>query len=356
MGVTIIAEAGVNHDGKLEQALALVDAAAAAGADVVKFQTFRAAEIAAIDAPKAEYQKRTTGTGESQFEMLRRLELPEEAHHVLRCRCIEQGIEFLSTPFDLPSLRFLTRDLGLPRLKLPSGEVTNAPLLHAAAATGIPIILSTGMCTLTDVEAALGVLAHGYLGWNDPSPAAFAAAFSTAEGQAALVANVTLLHCTTEYPAPPAEINLRAMSTLSRTFGLAVGFSDHTEGIEAAVAATALGAVVIEKHMTLDRSLPGPDHKASLEPAMLSQMVRSIRTVEIMLGDAEKRPTAAESRNMVVARKSLVAIRAIAAGDFFTEANLGVKRPGDGLSPARYWDLLGRSACRSYEPGERIEP
>ncbi|CAA7622610.1 N,N'-diacetyllegionaminic acid synthase [Magnetospirillum sp. LM-5] len=356
MAVTIIAEAGVNHDGKLEQALALVDAAAEAGADIVKFQTFRATEIAAIDAPKADYQKRTTGTVESQFEMLRRLELSDEAHHVLRRRCAERGIEFLSTPFDLPSLRFLTQELRLPRLKLPSGEITNAPLLHAAAATGVPVILSTGMCTLADVEDALGVLAHGYLGLGDPSSSAFAAAFASAAGRAALAANVTLLHCTTEYPAPPAEVNLRAMGTLSRAFGLPVGFSDHTEGLEAAVAATALGAVVIEKHMTLDRSLPGPDHKASLEPAALAQMVRSIRAVETMLGEADKRPTATESRNMMVARKSLVATGDIAAGDPFTMANLGVKRPGDGLSPARYWDLLGRPAGRAYRAGERIEP
>ena len=355
MSVTIIAEAGVNHNGDLDRAIALVDAAAACGADIVKFQTFRATEIAAADAPKAGYQARTTGDGESQLDMLRRLELSETAHRVLVARCAEKGIGFLSTPFDLPSLDLLTNSLGLTCIKLPSGEITNAPLLHAAARTGCSIILSTGMCTLADVENALAVLAHGY-GDGTPSSAAFAKAWADPQRRGALSGKVTLLHCTTEYPAPIDQINLRAMSTMAAAFGLPVGFSDHTQGIAAALAAVALGAVVVEKHFTLDRTLPGPDHAASLEPAELSELVSGIRNVECALGSPAKGPTPAETANMRVARKSLVALAPVAAGEAWTPANLGAKRPGDGLSPMSYWDMLDRQANRAYVPGERVLP
>jgi N-acetylneuraminate synthase len=353
MSVTIIAEAGVNHNGDLDRAVALVDAAAACGADLVKFQTFRATEIVTADAPKAGYQTRTTGDGESQLDMLRRLELSETAHRVLVTRCAEKGIGFLSTPFDLPSLDLLTNSLGLTSIKLPSGEITNAPLLHAAARTGCSIILSTGMCTLADVENALAVLAHGY-GDGAPSSAAIARAWADPQRRSALSGKVTLLHCTTEYPAPIDQVNLRAMSTMAAAFGLPVGFSDHTQGSAAALAAIALGAVVVEKHFTLDRTLPGPDHTASLEPTELSELVNGIRSVERALGSPAKGPTPSETANMRVARKSLVALAPVAAGEAWTPANLGAKRPGDGLSPMSYWDMLDRPANRAYTPGERV--
>lgn len=356
MSVLIIAEAGVNHNGDLDRALALVDAAAEAGADVVKFQTFRAAAIASSKAPKAHYQTETTGESESQLDMLRRLELDENAHRRLLARCAERGIEFLSTPFDLQSLDLLVGGLGLKTLKIPSGEVTNAPLLLAAARSGCRLIASTGMCTLDEVSDMLGILAFGMTqpASVKPSAAAFGDAFASTAGQTALRRNVTLLHCTTEYPAPLNETNLHAMATLERAFGLPVGFSDHTQGITAAIAAAALGAVVVEKHFTLDKSLPGPDHRASLDPIELTRMVRAIRETSLALGSGDKQPSASEQRNKVVARKSLVALGAIDKGAVFTERNLGVKRPGNGLSPLLYWDWLGQVADRDYDDGDLI--
>lgn len=355
MGVTIIAEAGVNHDGALDRALSLVNVAAEAGADIVKFQTFRAAELAAPSADKAEYQRRTTDAQESQLAMLRRLELDEEAHRVLLARCAEKGVGFLSTPFDLPSLRFLLDGLGQRTIKVSSGDLTNGPLLLEIARSGAAIILSTGMGSLPDIEEALRLLAFGCVDPSGvPGPAGIAAAWESAAGRKALAERVTLLHCTTEYPAPLSEVNLRAMPVLAQHFGLPVGYSDHTEGTDIAVAAVALGARVIEKHFTLDRNLPGPDHKASLEPAELACMVRGIRAVEAALGDGLKAPTASERKNMPIARKSLVALAGISAGETLTEQNLGAKRPGSGISPMEYWNWLGRPADRAYAAGEVI--
>ena len=357
MAVYVIAEAGVNHNGELGMALELVEAAAAAGADAVKFQTFKAEHVISSAAPKAAYQQRTTDASESQLDMVRKLELDAEAHRTLVEHCQARDIDFLSTPFDLPSIDLLVGELGLEVLKIPSGEITNAPLLLKAARTGAKLIVSTGMSTLDDVEQALGVIAFGYFGGTAPaSRDAFADAYASAASSGALRDQVRLLHCTTEYPAPPDEVNLKAMDTLSDAFGLPVGYSDHTRGISIAIAAAARGAVVVEKHFTLDRSLPGPDHKASLEPDELTAMIDAIRTVEPALGDGEKRPTTSEQPNMAVARKSLVAARDIRAGEPFTEESLTAKRPGTGISPMEYWDWLGRPANRDYPADALIEP
>lgn len=352
----IIAEAGVNHNGSLDIAKKLVEVAAEAGADAVKFQTFKADKLVSCLAPKAEYQTRTTGSDESQFEMIRKLELDDHAHEALIKHCRICNIEFLSTPFDLESVELLAGRFDLPCIKIPSGEITNAPLLLKIAQTGKPVILSTGMSTLGEVEDALGVLAFGYLGHGSPSIAAFRAAYSSAQGQALLQSQVRLLHCTTEYPAPLEDVNLMVMNTLKSAFGLPVGYSDHTEGIAVPIAAVALGAVVVEKHFTIDRTLPGPDHKASLEPAELRQMVRSIRDVEQALGAGTKHPTPSELKNMPVARKSLVAACTIRAGELFTAENLAVKRPGNGLSPMQQWELLGRKAGKNFAVDEVVEP
>ena len=356
MKTYIIAEAGVNHNGSLEMALQLVDVAVESGADAVKFQTFRASAIVTRTAGKAEYQKTPTEASESQFEMLKRLELGEEAHHQLLSYCRERRIQFLSTPFDLESVDLLAVTLNLPLLKISSGEITNAPLLLKAAQSGKPIILSTGMATIGEVETALGVLAFGYVD-NDilPSESAFRSAFACPEGQGELHKKVTLLHCTTEYPAPFEDVNLRAMDTLSSVFGLPVGYSDHTTGISISIAAVARGAAVIEKHFTLDRTLLGPDHSASLEPGELKEMVANIRHLEQALGSFRKYPAPSEIANAAVARKSIVAARAIRAGELFTEENLTVKRPGNGISPLRYWEMLKRPADRDYMPDEVID-
>lgn len=352
--IFIIAEAGVNHDGSLDAALRLVDAAAAAGADAVKFQTFKAESLVSREAPKAEYQKKATGAGEGQFEMLKRLELASESFRTLAEHCRGLGVEFMSTAFDGESLSLLL-EIGIRRIKVPSGEVTNAPLLLDVARSGLPVILSTGMCTVEDVRDSLGVLAFGFCGAGVASRQAFQAVFETPAAQAALRKRVTLLHCTTEYPTPMDEVNLRAMDTLAREFGLPVGYSDHTRGITVPVAAAARGAVVLEKHFTLDRTLPGPDHAASLEPDELAAMVRAVREVELALGSADKRPTPSEVANMAVARKSLVAARPVARGELFTLDNLAVKRPGGGISPLCYFDLLGRPAARDYAPDEPLD-
>lgn len=355
--VLIIAEAGVNHDGSLERARALVDAAVAAGADIVKFQTFRADRVATRSVGKAEYQKRDAAATESQHAMLQRLELDDAAHADLIAYCRACGIEFLSTPFDLPSVALLTGRHGLRRLKISSGDLTNGPLLLAVARSGASIILSTGMSTLGEIEAALGVLAFGMTAprQQGAGEAAFAAAYRSAEGQRALGERVILLHCTSRYPAPPASVNLRAMATLSEAFGLKAGYSDHTLGIAVPIAAAARGAAVIEKHFTLDRSLPGPDHQASLEPKDLQQMVAAIRSIEAALGSALKAPAEGEEAMREVARKALVAARAIRRGERFTAEALDCKRAEGGVSAMRYWEALGRVAGRDYAADEPIE-
>jgi len=355
----VIAEAGVNHNGSLDMAKALIDVAAAAGADTVKFQTFRANDVISRHAPKAEYQTRATGAAEGQLEMVRKLELSEVAHETLIAHARANDIGFLSTPFDLSSLHLLTQKIGLETIKISSGEITNAPFLLEIARTGCKAILSTGMSTLGEVEMALGVLAFGYLGMDAdsrPGMEAFAAAFATDAGQAALHSHVALLHCTTEYPAPYGEVNLKAIDTLRQAFGLPVGLSDHSPGIHIPVAAVARGAQIIEKHFTLDRTLPGPDHAASLEPTELKTMVQAIRDVEAAFGDGVKRPTATERKNRDAARRSLVAARPIRAGHFFGSEDLTAKRPGTGLSPLEYWNCLGQPASRDYLADEEIEP
>jgi len=352
----IIAEAGVNHNGSVDLAKQLIDVAAAAGADAVKFQTFKAEKVVSVNAAKAEYQQQTTGVGESQLEMIKKLELSEEAHKQLMQYCNNKGIDFLSTPFDIDSLHFLVDKMNLARIKIPSGEITNAPFLLEIALTQKPVILSTGMSTLGEVELALSVLAFGYLKREQkPSYHGFLQAYSAAEGQQVLKDKVTLLHCTTEYPAPFSDVNLSAMDTLKSAFNLPVGLSDHTVGIAVPVAAVARGAEVIEKHFTMDKNLPGPDHKASLEPGELKMMVDSIRQVEQALGTTIKTPASSEIKNMSIARKSLVAAKPIKAGEAFTEDNMTIKRPGDGISPGFYWELLGKKALNNYKEDEPIE-
>lgn len=354
--IKIIAEAGVNHNGSAELAFRLVEAAHAAGADIVKFQTFKAKNLVNKSAQQAEYQTRNTGVVESQFDMLSRLELGFDTHKALIARCNELGIEFLSTAFDSESLIFLVKELGLTTLKIPSGELTNAPFVLEHARTGCELIVSTGMASLAEVEAALGVIAFGLTADEaaEPSEQAFTEAYASEAGQSALKRRVTLLHCTTEYPAPINEINLRAMQTMATAFGLTPGYSDHSAGITIPVAAAALGARLIEKHFTLDKSMEGPDHKASLESDELAAMVQAVRDVELALGNGIKGPQPSEVKNKAVARKSLVAAAPIRAGEPFTENNLAVKRPGDGLSPYGYWTWLGKPAGRDYQEGELI--
>lgn len=333
MTTLIIAEAGVNHNGDIAMALDLVRAAARAKADLVKFQTFSATRLTTPQAPKADYQVRTTGAAESQQEMIRRLELSFDDHLVLIEECRRQGIGFFSTGFDIESMEMLI-ELGLDRIKVPSGELTNLPYLRYVARQGVPVILSTGMATLADVEAAINVMLAGGLGREA----------------------ITVLHCNTEYPTPMADVNLPAMVNMGRAFGVAVGYSDHTLGIEIPVAAVALGATVIEKHFTLDRNLEGPDHRASLEPDQLTAMVAAIRNIElVMSGDGVKRPSASEARNAPIARKSIVAKIDIRAGEAFCDANLTTKRPGFGLSPMRWDDVIGRPALRDFAADELIE-
>ena len=351
----IIAEAGVNHNGSVDMAKKLIRVAAEAGADAVKFQTFRAEKLASVQAPKADYQMETTDGKESQLDMLRKLELPLDAYAELMDECKEVGIDFLSTPFEEESLRFLVEGCDLSVLKIPSGEITNAPFLLQIARTGKNIILSTGMSTLGEVEDALGALAFGYLRTGEPhSLRDFREAYTEAQREGILQEKVRLLHCTTEYPAPFHEVNLSAMDTMRKAFGLPVGYSDHTEGIAVALAAVARGATIIEKHFTLDRNLPGPDHKASLEPKELGEMVRGIRQIEQAIGSGIKAPGKEETRNAAIVRKSLVARHFIEKGERFAKEDVAVKRPGTGISPLRYWELLGTEAKRSYEMDEVI--
>jgi N-acetylneuraminate synthase len=353
--IYVIAEAGVNHNGSPDLAVELIRAAAAAGADAVKFQTYKTEKMITQKAKKAEYQIISTGIAESQMDMLRKLELDQAAHKRLIEQCALENIDFLSSPFDEESVDLLVDTFQLTRLKIPSGEITNALLLLKAARTGRPVILSTGMSTLAEVENALAVIAFGYTRPQErPSLQAFQQAYYSNEGQSALARKVVLLHCSTEYPAPYADTNLRVMETLKTSFGLPVGYSDHTPGVAVPIAAAALGAVVIEKHFTLNRNLPGPDHQASLEPAELKTMVEAIRQVEAALGSPRKIPVAGESANKLVARKSIVAARDIRRGEIFSEENLTAKRPGDGVSPMRYWNLLGQAAQRDYRQDEQV--
>jgi N,N'-diacetyllegionaminate synthase len=327
----VIAEAGVNHNGDLEIARRLIDAAADAGCDAVKFQTFRADALVSRSAEMADYQKANTGERESQYEMLKRLELTEEAHHVLMNHARGRGILFFSTAFDFESIRLL-QQLDIPLWKIPSGEITNYPYLVRIAAFSKPIILSTGMATIGEIDAAVRVLLeHG----ADRS-------------------QLCILHCNSEYPTPWHDVNLRAMAQLGYTFGTAYGYSDHTLGIDIPIAATALGARVIEKHFTLDRNLPGPDHKASLEPNELHAMIRSVRVVEAALGTPLKQPTDSERPNRRLARKSIYAARSIRAGEAFSEENLTVKRPEDGISAMEWPNLIGHIAPRDFAAEELV--
>jgi N-acetylneuraminate synthase len=356
--IFIIAEAGVNHNGEPDLAFKLVDAAAEAGVDAVKFQTFNAVNLATKIAKKANYQQSLTASDESQLDMLKRLELTYSVQQELFAYCNKKGIHFLSTPFDKASLRFLVKNLGLKMLKISSGDLTDAPLLLESAKSGCKLMISTGMATLGEVEEALSVIAFGLLGcsagYDKPSRSLFWEAYKSPEGKAALSEYVTLLHCTTEYPAPLQDINLKAMEVMRKAFGLSVGYSDHSVGITVPVVAASLGATIIEKHFTLDRSLPGPDHRASLSPEELKEMVWSIRTVEEVLGDGRKSPMASEFKNRGIARKSLIAACDIKQGDIFTENNLVTKRPGTGVSPMKYWEVLGQASPKDYSEDEII--
>ena len=353
----IIAEVGVNHNGSEELAFKLVDAAVAAGADIVKFQTFKAKNLVTEKAEQAKYQKANTGKVESQMKMLSRLELSHESHHRLLHYCAEKEIGFLSTAFDSESLSFLVNDLRLQTLKIPSGEITNAPFILEHARTGRDLILSTGMSDLADIEAALGVIAFGLTAKANVPPALceFKKAYSSLEGQDALRRKVTLLHCTSEYPTPFTEVNLLVLDTLAAAFGLTIGYSDHTKGIAIPIAAVARGATVIEKHFTLDRGMEGPDHKASLEPDELASMIAGVRAAELALGSSIKSPTQTELDNRKVARKSLVAVRNISKGEEYTADSLEAKRPGTGLSPFRYWSLLGKKTVQNISAGDLLD-
>ena len=326
----VIAEAGVNHNGSLELAKKLVDVAAEAGADIVKFQTFKADQIVTKSASKAEYQVTNTGDASSQYEMLKKLELTHEMHHELLNYCREKNIEFLSTPFDLESLYYL-QDLGIKTWKIPSGEITNYPYLQAIGRTKKPVIMSTGMSTVSEIREAVNLLKN--------------------EG----ATEITLLHCNTQYPTPMCDVNLNAMNTLRDEFGLSVGYSDHTLGIEVPIAAVAMGATVIEKHFTIDKSLDGPDHKASLSPDELKDMVSAIRNIEKALGEEKKEPSPSERNNIDIVRKSIVAKTNIKKGDIFSESNLTTKRPGTGISPMKWNDVLGKIANRDYCVDDLIE-
>jgi N-acetylneuraminate synthase len=351
----LIAEAGVNHNGSIELAKKLIDAAVMAGADAVKFQSFVASSIVTAGASKAEYQITNTGSKESQLEMLKKLELSHSQQRELHQYCQRSGIQFLSTPFDNASLNFLTVDLGLETIKVGSGELTNAPFLFEVARLAKNIILSTGMSTIDEVADALGVIAFVMTDSKNPSVSSFKSALASSEGRKTVTSKVTLLHCTTDYPTVPSDVNLQAMLTLREKFDCQVGFSDHSVGIHLAVAAVAMGATVIEKHLTIDRDLPGPDHKASLEPSEFKNLVDQVRDLENAFGDGIKRPTEVELKNKKIARRSLVALKAIKTGDVFTSENVSIKRPGTGRSPFEYWSLLGTKATSDIAENEVIQ-
>lgn len=330
MSVYIIAEAGVNHNGDIVLAKKLVDTAVFSGVDCIKFQTFISSNIVSKNAEKAEYQKNETGNLESQQDMLKKLELTFDEFIELRDYCDSKGIDFLSTAFDFESIDFL-HSIGMDKWKIPSGEITNLPYLIKVAKLNQPVILSTGMSNIDEIKSAVKVLKENG------------------------VTDITLLHCTTEYPTPFEDVNLKAMLTMADELGLPFGYSDHTKGIEIPIAATALGAMIIEKHFTLDRNMEGPDHKASLEPNELKSMVEAIRNIEKALGDGVKKPAKSELKNMKIARKSIVAKCKIRVGEILTEENMTVKRPGNGISPMKWFDLIGTKAKRNFEEDELIE-
>ena len=332
--VLVIAEAGVNHNGSIENAFRLIDAAVDAGVDYVKFQTFKSENLVAKSAKKADYQIQNTGNSiDSQYEMLKKLELSQDDHELLIDYCKQQNIQFFSTAFDLESLAYL-KEIGLDLVKVPSGEITNLPYLRKAAQLFKKVILSTGMCTMEDIEAAINVfLAEGI-----------------SEDE------ITILHCNTEYPTPMNDVNLKAMLSIQQEFGTDVGYSDHTLGIEVPVAAVALGASVIEKHFTLDKTMEGPDHAASLEPDELKQMVKAIRNIEqVISGDGIKKPSDSEMKNIEIARKSIVASKPISIGEVFTEDNITIKRPGTGISPMKWDEVVGKVASRDYLTDDLIQ-
>ena len=331
--VLIIAEAGVNHNGSLEIAKKLIDAAANAGVDYVKFQSFNTDKLVSKNAKKAEYQhKNMSEDDDSQYDMLKKLELSPTQHIELINYCTEKGVKFFSTAFDLDSIDFLTT-LNLGLWKVPSGEITNYPYLKRIALKHEPVILSTGMCEIEDIESAVSVFLR--FGLNNKQ--------------------ITILHCNTEYPTPMEDVNLNAMKTIADRFGIKVGYSDHTQGIEVPIAAVALGACIVEKHFTLDRNMDGPDHKASLEPDELKAMVKAIRNIEKAIGSEEKKVSISEQKNIAVARKSIVAATEISEGELFTEENLTVKRPGTGLSPMLWDSVVGNTSKKSYKPDDLIE-
>jgi len=329
--IFIIAEAGVNHNGSIDLAKQMIDVALEAGADAVKFQTFKTENLVSKNAPKADYQKVTTGGSESQFEMIKKLELDETAHKILFTYCREKSIQFLSSPFDLDSIDLLNK-LGMEVFKIPSGEITNLPYLRKIGGLNKKVIMSTGMADLKEVEDALDVLTN--VGTE--------------------LKNITVLHCNTEYPTPMEDVNLRAMITIAQAFGVCVGYSDHTLGIETSIAAVALGAQVIEKHFTLDKNMEGPDHKASLEPDKLKNMVHAIRNIENALGNGIKKASPSELKNKPIARKSIVAACKIKRGEIFTEKTIIVKRPGTGISPMRWDEIVGKPSTKDYHEDDLI--
>ncbi|QHT63434.1 N-acetylneuraminate synthase [Paenibacillus lycopersici] len=328
--VLIIAEAGVNHNGDMDLAYRLIDVAAEAGADYVKFQTWKSENVISKHAPKADYQKETTGEDESMLEMEKKLEFPFANFVLLKRYCEQKGIGFMSTPFDIESAKFLY-SIGVDMVKVPSGEITNLPFLEVIAEHACPVILSTGMCEMEEIEDAIRILGS--------------------KGNR----NLSVLHCNTQYPTPMQDVNLRAMRTIQERFGVQTGLSDHSLGIEVPIAAVAMGAEIIEKHFTLSRDMEGPDHKASLEPAELCSMVQAIRNIELALGSDAKHVTASERENIAVARKSIVASKRILYGEPFTPENMTTKRPGTGISPMKWYEVLGRTAKRDFEEDELIE-
>lgn len=351
-----IAEAGVNHNGDIDLAHALIDAAADAGADIVKFQTFNPTALVSKKTKLASYQTKNMSTYVDQLSMLSTLTLTQQQHCELIKHCKDVGIEFLSTAFDHDSLNFLISLNELKRLKIPSGEITNGPLILEHATTGLEIILSTGMATVSEIEHALAIIAYGYLGGGAtfPSSQKFWHAYFSEQGQSLLKQKVTLLHCTTEYPAPYQEVNLNVIRTLRTTFGLPVGYSDHTFGREISLAACAMGSTIIEKHFTMSRDLNGPDHASSLEPADLKQLIIEARHIKSAMGSSQKLPTQSELKNIEPTRKSIVAAVDISEGEIFTENNLMCIRPGGGVSPMRFWDLLGAKAERKFSAGSQV--
>tara|TARA_B110000444_G_scaffold261004_1_gene310435 strand:- start:23935 stop:25014 length:1080 start_codon:yes stop_codon:yes gene_type:complete len=359
MGKTyIIAEAGVNHNGNSELAFKLIDKGIEAGADAIKFQIFKADNLATDKSDKAQYQLSTTNKHESQLTMLKSLELPLKTYIKLKEYCEKLGADFLITAFDSTSLNFIINKLNVSRLKIPSGEITNGPLILQHAQSGLDIIMSTGMANLNEIQDALSIISYGYNNQKPINSVNFKKIieFNKIEKpKISLKDKVTLLHCTTEYPAPIDELNLKAIQTLKDTFGLMVGYSDHSEGILASIIASSFDIKIIEKHFTLDKTMAGPDHKASLEPDELKLMIESIRNTENIMGAGEKKASPSEIKNIFIARKSLVALINIKKGDSFSEKNLTAKRSGNGISPMKFWEFIGKKACRDYLKDEIIE-